>query len=672
MQSRTIYYSYLSHALLLILSFLFPAQATIVRVDIGVGGDQPLQEVYIELFDLQTPVTVANFLNYIENTDGDRRYDGTFMHRSITDFIVQGGGFNYDPANGPFSATIPHIAVDAQIVNEFDPARSNLRGTIAMAKLAGNPDSATSEWFFNLADNSANLDNQNGGFTVFGRVLDQDMPVVDSIAALSTENQGGPFTDLPTTRDTTATPPTIADLVIINKVEVIATARVRTNVSELDFGSVPPGSTSTPQTLIIQNVGSTDLVVDSILNPFVPDLPFRVVRDECSSSPLQPTASCEVDLQFEPVSIGNVQNVTFINSNDSSAPSKPINVQGIGALSTATLSIPEEFNEIDFEDIFSSSEKSVAVTLSNIGATDLIFLDFIISGRDAAAFSIEANDCIQVTPQQGSCTVTVTFTPGSTGAKTATLGIHTNDATTPVAEIPLLASASEDHDGIADAIEAGAPNTGDGNLDGILDSLQDNVTSLRNINGDYVTLESTNGTRLSAVVADTNPSLANSPTTGSGDTLVFPHGFYSFIIEDVPPSGNASVTIYLPEGETTSIYVKYSPITNSWFTFDFDPRTQTGAEINGNSITLHFVDGGRGDADFLPNGRIFDPGGPATIPAASGSSSSGGGGCSVSGKTGKNSPINAAPLILLSLLLAYRFNRYRRKTTSPGKPCIRR
>lgn len=664
MKFRIMHYTYFSHALLLIASLLPTAQATIVRMDIAVGGDQPAKEVYVELFDLQAPITVTNFLNYIENTNGDRRYDGTFIHRSVADFIVQGGGFSYDPATGPFNTTIHHITTDAQIANEFDLSRSNLRGTIAMAKLGGDPDSATSEWFFNLADNSANLDNQNGGFTVFGRVLDQDMPVVDSIAALSTENQGGPFTDLPTTRDTTVTPPTIADLVIINKAEVIQTARVRTNVSELDFGSVPPGLTSPPQTLIIQNVGSTDLIVDSIMNPFV-SLPFIIVRDECTSAPLPPTASCEVDLQFEPVELGNVRNFTFINSNDSITPSKSINVQGVGAFSSATLSIPEDFKEIDFEDILFSSEKSIEVTLNNIGATDLIFSNFFISGNDATAFSANVNNCTQVTAQQGSCSATITFTPGSTGTKSATLEIHTNDSNTPMAKIPLLASASEDSDGIADAIEAGAPNAGDGNLDGIPDTLQDDVTSLVSISGDYITLASTIGTRLSTVLANDNPSPENTPTTGLGDKLVFPHGFLSFIVEDVPPGGSASVTIHLPAGTPASTYVKYNPITRNWFTFLFDPQSQTGAEINGNRITLHFIDGSRGDADLLPNGRIFDPGGPAIVPVTDGSSAgSGGGGCSLADKANRNSSVSIDFLILLTLPLVLLGYRHQRKECS--------
>jgi cyclophilin family peptidyl-prolyl cis-trans isomerase len=127
----------------------------------------------VELFDQEKPITVSNFLNYVRSG----AYTNTIFHRAspITGPVVlQGGGYillnPYSFEQWTCAALVP---TNAPITNEFlaGPLRSNVYGTIAMAKVAGDPNSANSQWFFNLADNSANLDTNNGGFTVFGRVI---------------------------------------------------------------------------------------------------------------------------------------------------------------------------------------------------------------------------------------------------------------------------------------------------------------------------------------------------------------------------------------------------------------------------------------------------------------------------------------------------------------------
>lgn len=153
----------------------------VVRMETNLGN------IDVELYDEAAPITVDNFLNYVDSG----RYNGTFIHRSEPGFIIQGGGYSAT------SISIEAVTTDPPIVNEYDPSRSNLRGTITMAKVGGDPNSATSEWFFNLADNSANLDFQNGGFTVFGRVLRNGMDVVDAIANLGIVNCGAPFDEWP-------------------------------------------------------------------------------------------------------------------------------------------------------------------------------------------------------------------------------------------------------------------------------------------------------------------------------------------------------------------------------------------------------------------------------------------------------------------------------------------
>ena len=152
------------------------ALATMVRVQ------TPLGPVDIQLYDSAAPATVQNFLGYVNRG----AYDGSFFHRSVPGFVVQGGGYTWNTDAGPLK-----IPAGPPVVNEFSATRSNLRGTVAMAKLGGDPNSATTEWFVNLADNAANLDNQNGGFTVFGKVTSTGLAVMDRIAALQIVNFSG-------------------------------------------------------------------------------------------------------------------------------------------------------------------------------------------------------------------------------------------------------------------------------------------------------------------------------------------------------------------------------------------------------------------------------------------------------------------------------------------------
>ena len=184
------------------------SKATVVTMETTMGN------INIELFDSVTPLTVTNFLNYVQ--DGD--YVNSIVHRSVPGFIIQGGGFQYDADMDSFSS----VPADAPIVNEF--GLSNVRGTLAMAKLGGDPDSATSQWFFNLVDNSANLDFQNGGFTVFGQVLGNGMDIVDAIATLPTYDQTNinpAFTNLPLDGYDGVTFDPANELVQINNVNVV-------------------------------------------------------------------------------------------------------------------------------------------------------------------------------------------------------------------------------------------------------------------------------------------------------------------------------------------------------------------------------------------------------------------------------------------------------------------
>jgi peptidyl-prolyl cis-trans isomerase A (cyclophilin A) len=189
--------------LFLLVLFSFNAKALVVSIDTSLGV------LEITLHPESAPNHVENFLNYVNDDD----YSNSFFHRSVPGFIIQAGGFSYSDDQFTLVPTDP--AVD----NEFN--LSNIRGTVAMAKLSENPNSATNQWFINLADNSTNLDNQNGGFTVFGTVS-SGMSVADDIANLVRVNASGAFSDLPIRNFENVSDPIIWDnhLVMINETSI--------------------------------------------------------------------------------------------------------------------------------------------------------------------------------------------------------------------------------------------------------------------------------------------------------------------------------------------------------------------------------------------------------------------------------------------------------------------
>jgi len=169
-----------------------------------------------------------------------------------------------------------------------------------------------------------------------------------------------------------------------------------------------------------------------------------------------------------------------------------------------------------------------------------------------------------------------------------------------------------DQDGIPDSQESGPSGTNpdyDGNGDSVPDSHQDNVASFSSTTGAYVTLASDSGT-LSDVAPVANPSPSDAP---SG--VEWPVGFIDYTITGLTPGGSATVTLYLPSGTTVNTYWKYGKTPENsaqhWYEFLYDGTT--GAEISGNVITLHFVDGKRGDNDLTENGAITDPGTPGFV-----------------------------------------------------------
>lgn len=158
-------------------------------------GTTPMS-LTLNLLDKDAPMTVANFFNYLGRYASN---GGVVFHRLHLETgleIIQGGGYTFDDATNTLSS---HIAVDAPLMNEYSDSHPNVAGTISMARTS-DPNSATSEWFFNFNDsNSPTLNSSNGGgFAVFGSVATPaDLAALFTLKNLPIKNAGGAFTELP-------------------------------------------------------------------------------------------------------------------------------------------------------------------------------------------------------------------------------------------------------------------------------------------------------------------------------------------------------------------------------------------------------------------------------------------------------------------------------------------
>jgi len=185
--------------LVLVLSAALPGAAApgAAKANPRVALDTSMGKIVIELYPEKAPKTVANFLEYVKAGF----FDGTIFHRVIPGFMVQGGGFTPDMQQKDTRAPIP---------NEADNGLKNDRGTIAMAR-TGDPNSATAQFFINVANNGAlnhtGKTPQGWGYAVFGKVV-EGMDVADKIVSVP-RGQRGPYGDVPKTT------------VLINKASVI-------------------------------------------------------------------------------------------------------------------------------------------------------------------------------------------------------------------------------------------------------------------------------------------------------------------------------------------------------------------------------------------------------------------------------------------------------------------
>ncbi len=544
----------------------------------------------IEMFDTVAPQTVANFMNYVN----DRDYEGTFFHRSIPGFVVQGGGYIANTPNGSIltdGASL--IPTDPPVVNEFN--LSNLRGTIAMAKVGGDPDSATSQWFFNLADNSANLDNQNGGFTVFAQVLNDGMDVVDTIAALQRcadvaffPGLCGSYPDVP---------------FALNDADAFTNTGL-INISYIGIDS--------------DGDGIIDSVEDAAMNAGDGN------KDSILDSTQQDVASFPGE-SGEYITVESSSSVSF----------QSFNILGSTYARTTTdssgLTTDRDFENgyFSFKLLDVSPGDNVVTLTLPAGFFPDQYLNYGPTPADSTPHWYEFEFDGTTGAEINSGTIRLHFADGQRGDSDLALdGIIT-------AAIGGVARITGDGDGIDDDIEDGAPNAGDGNGDGIPDKLQPNVASMVDVvSGEYLTLEAEPSMRINNIrITDGSSIIAQSAADNQLNGLNFAHGLLSFDVLGVRQGGDMSIKLFMTSSKRPVRYFKFGPTpdnpVNHFYEFDFDG--ETGAEFDGNVITLHFVDGKRGDSDLSVNGIIADPGTPALKAVNSGASSDGGsgGGCSI-------------------------------------------
>lgn len=180
-----------------------------------------LGDIEVELFDQDKPITVANFKRYVESG----RWAEMFAHRLDPGFVLQGGGYRVEGRAGP-NPVIEAVPRYDPVPNEFGvgPRLSNVFGTVAMAKVGGNTNSANAEWFINLGNNTfLDAATSDGFFTVFGQVVrgSNVLHALNSFAYYTgpasrptnvIANFGSPLNELPLLR----TNATFADLLFVD------------------------------------------------------------------------------------------------------------------------------------------------------------------------------------------------------------------------------------------------------------------------------------------------------------------------------------------------------------------------------------------------------------------------------------------------------------------------
>ena len=613
---------YISVAFTLLIGNVCNAE-TVVRLTIQQGT--VVDTVELKLFDVDKPITVSNFMSYVN----DDSYNSSFIHRSVPDFIIQGGGFKFDPNNSDFLTSVSPLSDKGTIVNE--PGISNLRGTIAMAKVAAQfeegggcvvegpgctlipgtgEDSATSEWFINLDDNSTILDTQNGGFTVFGEVLNGGMQIIDSVAAIQPDNLGAPFDEIPLVDF-------LIDPVLTHHLVKVVEVNGLINISpDYDYGSVTPGSNLQPE-FFIENISDANLVISGIGNNNPVADVFSIKASTCINTVLQSGEKCFFVVSFRPQET-KIYSDSFNVEFTELGLDYTIKLTGQGG---AVISEPDislafstlGFRTADFGTVDVLYDATADPYQLNMGFQNIAELPLIITSVDINTINSDefelTGDCLLSTEilKNGLCILTLDFTPLTPGNKSATILLNSNDPDESPFEIYITADAILENDGVDASIENAAPNNGDANYDGVLDSQQGHVVSLPDLSGNYITYTGDSAIRYSNVQFMDRSSYPNIPENVASGT-----GVFKFSINDLKTDEVVKIGIILPASmNPQSFYVFGETDENAelhWYDLNFDGETgvaiipdasflsDDGITVKGTFVTLSLKNAGRGDS----------------------------------------------------------------------------
>lgn len=281
--------------------------------------DTDLGKFNVELNATAAPVTVTNFLSYVNAG----RYTNSFIHRSVPGFVIQGGGFGVNAT--PQVYTIP---TSAPIALEYN--LPNTRGTIAMAR-AASANSATSQWFVNTVDNTTTLapNATSAGYAAFGRVIGSGMSVVDGLAALMRVNAGSPFDELPVKNWVNGQPEVfLSNLVMVKRTDVVPIHPTTTSVRSVLTFSV---QSSAPGVVAAALDGS-----DLVLTPGggAGAATITVTATDTNGNTATGTLTASVDKLAQTI--------------DFAAPSdQPFGLAPIGLSATASSGLPVSFTLLD-------------------------------------------------------------------------------------------------------------------------------------------------------------------------------------------------------------------------------------------------------------------------------------------------------------------------------------